>query len=40
MTWQVKVVRGALALGILATLAIAAGAGWLDGFDLGWGWLW
>jgi hypothetical protein len=39
MTWQTKVVRGTLALGLLATFAMAAGAGWLDGF--GWlGWLW
>jgi hypothetical protein len=31
MTWQVKVVRGALALGVVATLAVAAGAwGWVD----------
>ena len=37
MTWQVKVVRGALALGVVATLALAAGAGWVD-FWLGWWW--
>ncbi len=37
MTWQVKVVRGALALGVVATLALAAGAGWVD-LWLGWWW--
>ena len=37
MTWQVKVVRVALALGVVATLAVAAGAGWVDEFF--W-WLW
>ena len=38
MTWQVKVVRGALALGIVAALAIASGAwiGWFDAFATGW----
>ena len=37
MTWQVKVVRGALALGVVATLAIASGAwGWLDFFQFLW----
>ncbi len=36
MTWQVKVVRGALALGVVATLALAAGAGWVD--FLSWAW--
>jgi hypothetical protein len=30
MTWQVKVVRVALALGVVATLGVAAGAGWVD----------
>jgi hypothetical protein len=37
MTWQVRVVRGALALGIVGTLALSAGAGWLDWFI--WSWL-
>ena len=36
MTWQTKVVRGALALAVLGTLAMAAGAGWIEGFA---GWL-
>ena len=37
MTWQVKVVRGALALGVVATLALAAAAGWVDLFiTFGW----
>jgi hypothetical protein len=36
MTWQVKVVRGALALGVVATLAVAAGAGWVDFFFWSW----
>jgi hypothetical protein len=37
MTWQVKVVRGALALGVVATLAVAAGAwGWVDFFTFWW----
>jgi hypothetical protein len=35
MTWQTKVVRGALALGVIAVLAIASGAGWFD-ILLGW----
>jgi len=37
MTWQVKVVRGALALGGVAVLAMASGAGWFDWFI--WNWL-
>ena len=36
MTWQTKVVRGALALGVLAALAMSAGAGWLDWLIWGW----
>jgi hypothetical protein len=38
MTWQVKVVRGALALGVVATLAVAAGAGWVEWMLWAW-WL-
>lgn len=38
MTWQTKVVRVTLALGLLAGFAMAAGAGWVDGF--GWIWSW
>ena len=37
MTWQTKVVRGALALGVLAALALVAGAGWIELPDF-WGW--
>lgn len=36
MTWQTKVVRGALALAVFAMLAIGSGAGWFDSFGLGW----
>ena len=38
MTWQTKVVRGALALGVIASFAIASGAGWFDLFSIGWFW--
>lgn len=38
MTWQTKVVRGALALAVFAMLAIGSGAflGWFDSFGVGW----
>jgi len=36
MTWSVKVIRGALALGVIAVLAIGSGAGWWEWFSLGW----
>ena len=37
MTWQIKAVRGALALAVLAMLAIGSGAcGWFDSFAIGW----
>lgn len=36
MTWGSKVIKGALALGIIAVLAIGSGAGWYDLFSLGW----
>ena len=35
MTWQTKVVRGALALAVVGTLALTAIAGWIDG-PAGW----
>lgn len=36
MTWQFKVVRGALALGVVAMLAAASGAGWVEFFSFWW----
>ncbi len=36
MTWGTKVIRGALALGVIAVLAIGSGAGWFDWLSLGW----
>ena len=36
MTWQVRVVRGALALGVMGALALSAGAGWLDWLIWSW----
>jgi hypothetical protein len=32
MTWRMKVQRVAFALGIVAILALAAGANWIDAF--------
>jgi hypothetical protein len=36
MTWQTKVVRVALVVGVLGGLALAFGANYLDGIDLSW----
>ena len=33
MTWRLKVQGVVLALVVLASLALAAGAGWVDGFS-------
>jgi hypothetical protein len=38
MTWRFKVQGVVIAVLILATLALAAGATWVDSFDLSWGW--
>ncbi len=38
MTWKVKVGRGAFALGIVGTLAIAAGADWIELARFFWFW--
>jgi len=38
MTWRFKVQGVVIAVLILAALALAAGATWVDEFDLGWAW--
>jgi hypothetical protein len=37
MTWGIKVQRVAFALAVVASLALAAGADWVDAF-CGWNW--
>ena len=38
MTWGIKVQKVAFALAIVAAIALASGADWVDQIGLGWFW--
>jgi hypothetical protein len=38
MTWRLKIQGVVIAVLILGALALAAGATWVDGYDLAWAW--